>query len=239
MRILSWNILHGGGTRFEDIVDVLKRYDADVVTLQEYRHSKNHPHFQSALADMGYHSIIAPATPSARENSVLLASRFEMTGDGFPLGSAAPYRAIQARISVENEGSINVVCVHFPHKKAQVPLFTALLELPDNWLTEKSILLGDFNCGIPFIDSETKSFYATHLFQQLLSDGWIDSWRSRHNNLREFTWYSTQRSNGFRYDHALLSKALDQSVAEIGYNHDVRIRKISDHSLMVLDLNFS
>lgn len=228
--------MHGGGTRFEDIVDVLKSYQADIVTLQEYRHGKNHSHFQTALADMGYRSIVAPPTQSARENSVLLASKFEMTGEGFPLGSSAPYRAVQAKISVDDRESINVICLHFPHKKAQLPLFTSLQQLPENWLTEKSILVGDFNCGIPFVDSETRSFYATHLFQQLLSDGWIDCWRSRYGDAREFTWYSTQRSNGFRYDHALLSKALDQTVARVGYDHDVRIKKISDHSLMILDL---
>ena len=237
MRILSWNILHGGGSRIGEILSVIESYHADIVTLQEYRHGKNHPYFLTALAQMGYQSVIAPATKNARENSVLLASKFELTGEGFPQGSGAPYRALQAEILTGEGTRINLVCVHFPHKKAQIPLFEALHQLPVDWLSEKSILIGDFNCGIPFVDSETKSFYATHLFQQLLSVGWIDSWRSRHVDAREFTWFSTQRSNGFRYDHALLSSELDQSVASVGYDHDVRMKKISDHSLMVLDLD--
>jgi len=236
IRILSWNILHGGGSRYADILQVIESYQADIVTLQEYRHSKNHPHFQSALANMGYQSIVAPPTQSARENSVLVASKYEMSGAGFPEGSSSPYRAVRVEISVGDE-SLNLVCVHLPHKKAQIPFFEALQNLPENWLDGLSALVGDFNCGIPFVDSETRSFYATHLFQQLLHSGWIDSWRSRNNDAREYTWFSTQRSNGFRYDHALLSSRLDQTVVDIHYDHDVRIRKISDHSLLVLDLN--
>jgi len=237
LRVLSWNILHGGGSRVAEILEVIAGYNADILTLQEYRHGKNHALFMSTLAELGYRWILAPSTNSARENSVLLASKFELTGDGFPEQGVVPYRAIKAEVSVSNGFSLNLVCVHFPHKKAQVPLFEALHGLPGSWLNDNSLLIGDFNCGIPFVDSETKSFYATHLFQQLLSDGWIDSWRSRHEEVREYTWYSTQRSNGFRYDHALLSRDLDQSVASIGYDHDVRINKLSDHSLLVLDLN--
>jgi exonuclease III len=237
VRILSWNILHGGGSRVTDIVRVIERYNADLVTLQEYRHGKNHPLFLRALDDLGYHSVIAPPTSNARENSVLLAGRFDVSGEAFPQNSASPHRAIKAEVLISDDCSLNLVCVHFPHKKAQIPLFEALLNLPDNWSDGLSALVGDFNCGIPFVDSETKSFYATHMFQQLLREGWIDAWRSRNGDKKEFTWFSTQRSNGFRYDHALLSMALDRTVAKIRYDHDVRVDKLSDHSLMVIDLD--
>lgn len=220
-----------------DIVSVLESYQADVITLQEYRHSKNHRNFMQALADMGYQSVLAPPTANARDNSILLASKLALSGDEFPDRNSSPCRALKAELVVSDATHVNLVCVHLPHKKAQIPFFEALHRLPAGWLEEKSALLGDFNCGIPFIDSETRSFYATHLFQQLLSDGWVDAWRSRNPDEREYTWYSTQRANGFRYDHALVSEQLDQSVADIRYDHSVRVRKLSDHSLMILDLD--
>ena len=97
--------------------------------------------------------------------------------------------------------------------------------------------MGDFNCGIPLIDSETKTFYATHLFQQLLSVGWHDTWRERNPDAREFTWVSTRKSNGFRYDHALASSAVNELILDVRYDHAVRQEKVSDHSLLLIDLN--
>ena len=37
MRILSWNILHGGGVRREGILRAIEAIDPDLLTLQEVR----------------------------------------------------------------------------------------------------------------------------------------------------------------------------------------------------------
>ena len=80
-------------------------------------------------------------------------------------------------------------------------------------------------------------FYATQLFQQLLLDGWHDAWRERHPEAREFTWISTRKSNGFRYDHALASKVLNEKILNVQYDHLAREDKASDHSLMIVDID--
>ena len=87
------------------------------------------------------------------------------------------------------------------------------------------------------IRDRTKTFYATHLFQQLLTDGWHDSWRHRNPDAREFTWISSRKSNGFRYDHALVSEALNKLVLDVKYDHVAREEKASDHSLMIVDID--
>ena len=40
MRILTWNLQHGGGSRVERLGEALLSYDADVILLIEYRHNK-------------------------------------------------------------------------------------------------------------------------------------------------------------------------------------------------------
>ena len=37
MRLLSWNIRQGGGLRLPRIADAIKRLDADILVLSEYR----------------------------------------------------------------------------------------------------------------------------------------------------------------------------------------------------------
>jgi len=166
-----------------------------------------------------------PDTNDARENTILIAAREPFKVESFP-DENGPTHILCARFD-----EFTLYPLHFPQKKAQVPLFHALLDLPTD---DATLLIGDLNCGIPFEDSETKTFTNTHLFQQLLVQGWVDSWRSRHPDAREFTWVSAKRQNGFRYDHALSTPAMDQQISKVDYDHEPRLAKTSDHSILTL-----
>ena len=237
-RILSWNILHGGGSRCEQILESIERFDADIVALQEFRHGKHGAVLLNCLNRIGYSEIYAPETDNARQNTLIIVSRLPMRCDTFPQSGVRNARGITAEIELTATLTLNMISLHMPQKQAQIPYFSSLLDLPPQWVGGHSLVIGDLNCGIPFEDSQTKTFYATHLFQQLLSNGWIDSWRSRNLEAREFSWVSTRKGNGFRYDHALTSSLVDEVVANVGYDHTVRDNKISDHSSLMLELEW-
>lgn len=237
LKILSWNILHGGGTRCEQILEVLHQYSADIVTLQEFRHGRHSAMLLEGLKSLGLTTICAPQTANARENSLIVASRVPMRSQRFPAEVSGLARAIEATLEISPTLNINMIAGHFPQKREQVPYFTALQDLPARWLSEHSLIIGDLNCGIPFEDSQTKTFYATHQFQQLLHSGWRDAWRKRNPDAREYTWISTRKSNGFRYDHALVTEALDELIVSVQYDHSVREKKYSDHSCLLLELD--
>lgn len=229
--------MHGGGTRCEKILAAIEDSKADIVTLQEFRHGKSKPVLLNGLSDLGLSTVYAPLTKTARENSLAIATRLPMDAEIFPMPQSGQVHALKASIEISPLFSLNMISVHFPQKRAQVPLFNALLELPKHWLTGHSLLIGDFNCGIPLQDSDTKTFYATQMFQQMLLNGWRDSWRVRHPGVREFSWVSTRKSNGFRYDHALASPELDDLILNVEYDHCVRERKYSDHSSLLVELD--
>jgi exodeoxyribonuclease III len=52
----------------------------------------------------------------------------------------------------------------------------------------------------------------------------------------EFTWYSNI-GNGFRIDHAFINEEYKNKILNCFYLHNERIDKISDHSMMVLELD--
>ena len=99
-----------------------------------------------------------------------------------------------------------------------------------------TLLIGDMNCGVPFEDSDSDTFYAKHHFRDLIERGWIDAWRTRHRDAREFSWVSPRTGNRFRYDQCLASPALNDRIQNIEYNHTPRNDRHSDHSLMVVEL---
>ena len=235
MKILSWNILHGGGQRANDILDAIEKEQPDIVTLQEFRHGSSKQVLLDGLKDMGLDEQYAPETHSARDNSVIIASQSHFQAQVFPKNEPLPARAIRAFFPDYNE--LNLIAAHLPQKKKQPPFLHALIDLDKDFLKENSLIIGDLNTGIPFEDSETKSFEHTFLFQQLLRDGWVDAWRSRNPKKHEFTWISTKQKNGFRYDHALVSSSLNKQITTIEYNHKVRLNGVSDHSYLVVSLD--
>jgi len=52
---------------------------------------------------------------------------------------------------------------------------------------------------------------------------------------KRYTWISTKQKNGFRYDNALASAGFNNEIKGVRYNHKVRLKGISDHSLMVVE----
>lgn len=250
LRVVSWNILQGGGSRLQGICDSLRELNPDVLVLQEFRHGKHAPLLINTLDELGLVYQVFPESP-ANKNSVVVASRttaylldWSNTLSGVDISqidNKLMYAvSIEAVANAENKtGKASclpfiLIAAHLPHKKAQRPYFEALLQDKDKMLAQ-TMILGDLNCGIPFEDSDTKTFDNTHLFQALLQQGWIDSWRSRHERVREFSWISP-RGNGYRYDHCLCSESLDKYISKISYTHSLREEKFSDHSALIIDV---
>ncbi len=242
MRIISWNILHGGGQRSSAIVETISAQQPDIVVLQEFRHGKNSDTVLRGLESFGLEQQHAPETQSARENTLLIASCFPFSIDAFPIKENLPQppirclRATFSSLPVPELPRLDLIGVHLPHKKLQIPYFESMLDLDIRTGSDAKLIVGDLNCGIPFEDSDTQSFYATQYFQRLLQNGWIDAWRSRNEDAREFTWISTKKKNGFRYDHALATAALDSAIKSVHYDHNVRESSLSDHSMLCIDI---
>ena len=236
MKILSWNILQGGGRRAGDIVKTIAGHAPDIVTLQEFRRGSGEAEITAGLQKAGLKFIHIPGT-DGKENTILVASKYGFDAGPFLPEPHNPLHMLEAYFSEEAIGfELSLIAVHFPQKKAQVPLFEALKTDSPSLLKMNALIIGDMNCGIPLIDSDSKSFYATHYYQDLLQAGWIDSWRSRHMDAREFTWTSNRTENRFRYDQILASPDMDARFKAVAYDHTPRIEKYSDHSLIIAEI---
>lgn len=236
MKLLSWNILQGGGRRADDIVKTIASHAPDIVTLQEFRRGSAQEKIISGLKEAGLKFIHIPETKGT-ENTILVASKYGFDAGPFLAQPNNPLHMVEAYFSAESLGfELSLICVHFPQKKAQIPLFEAIAKDSESLLKMNAIIIGDMNCGIPLIDSDSKSFYASRYFQDLLRAGWVDSWRSRHENIREFTWTSNRTDNRFRYDHILASPQMDARFDKVFYNHTPRDKKYSDHSLLIAQI---
>ena len=74
LRLLSWNIRQGGGTRLSAITAALVRHEADILVISEYRGGDSASRLREALIGLGYRHQTGLAPPPGK-NGVLIAAR--------------------------------------------------------------------------------------------------------------------------------------------------------------------
>lgn len=239
MRLLSWNILAGGGSRCSAIIRLLTRYDADVIVLQETILARA-TDLCHALGKSGYaHCFSAPRSPKERGVCVLARMPLERLNEPPP-----PHAHIRPRGWLELgivDCGWRIAAVYGPPEGPAVPAFW---DAAAAWLacrtTQPFIMLGDFNAGLSKVDAGEYRFKAERGFSELAGIGLVDLWRREHGDRREHTWFShagsRRKGRGFRIDHAFASPMLAERVTGCRYDHTVRKRGLSDHSLLIVDL---
>ena len=230
LRLLTWNIRAGGGSRIAAIVAALAPHEADVLVLTEYRDGTSVFSLHTELERLGYKWVTRHLPPRGR-NGVSIASRRRFQEIGL-LSSAVdePWRMIEVVI-----GRIRVIGVYMPNLRVKIPYWEALINIISKRVKESILTLGDFNTCRAYLDEPGATDSTARFMDEVQTAGFRDLWRDRNPDGREFSWYST-RGNGFRIDHAFLSPRLVKRVTDIRYEHAAREARVSDHSMLVLDL---
>lgn len=228
IRILSWNIRQGGGTRVLQIVKAIERTQAAIVTLNEYRNNASGIQLRTALLKLNYrYQVVTAAT--ANDNSVIIASKFPLHSTLFPKADDDfPHNVVQAEFD-----AFYLIGVYLPHKKKH-KLFDFLTERVKSY-DKPCVIAGDYNTGKNYIDQKGNSFWYQEDLERFEDAGMIDAFRHINGDVKEYSWYSHQ-GNGFRYDQTYVEEALVPLVTNCYYDHKVREDNVSDHSGMLLDI---
>ena len=228
LTITTWNIRHGGGSRLQQITAVLDGYsNSDVLVITEYRPNKNGKAIRAFLEEKGYGHQFATVTEE-KKNGVLVASRLEFEAKTDTRLAEHSHRVAK----VQFEGFTLYGC-YFPQQKEKQKVFDYLIDECAN--SDRSIITGDINTGLHFIDEKGKSFYcadALHQLNQIMPD----AYRHLHGEKKEYSWFSNA-GNGFSIDHFMVSPSMLGDVRRCEYKHGPRESKASDHSAMSLELS--
>ena len=241
MRVVFWNIRHGGGVRAAAIARRICLWGADAVALCEFRGTPPSGELARALAQRGlvYQCTTAdPARPAV--NGLLLASRWPCQRLRLATAPAEPARWLLARI--HSPSPLVVGVMHVPNRVSgrKYPYLDAVLETARRAWPGPAVFMGDTNSGRIGLDEEVPAFnrFEDGWMRGLHEAGWIDAFRHlRGDDARAYTWYSPNGGNGFRIDQAFLNPALRPRLERFRYDWGRRDRRgASDHAAMVLDL---
>lgn len=254
MRFLTWNIQSGGGNRIASIVDEIAKLEPDVVGLTEVRHG-NIGQLRSSLHQRGY-EYIETTCSTGSTNSVLIASRLPLKTVDEPIAHD-PERWLPVQVA---EADLQILCVHIrggtdnkfdanglgmSGKKRKELLWDEVIAYARQHHDQQVILLGDFNTGLPE-DAQGTPFVLSDYIRVLRLEKYLDTWRKIHPKAREYTWYTKRKNketvtsddyNGFRLDYIFVSPSLRDYVLDARHVHDVRVSKISDHAIVIADVD--
>lgn len=231
MRIATWNIRAGGGKRIELIAQTIIEASPDILVLTEYRHTPGR-RLLDLISNQSY-QIIA-GEPDGAQNCTCVLSRFPLKSLHTKHSPVSLHRWVAFHIP---EPGLNILGVHVPNQSKvwnKREFWDCIESFSNEYVTKRSVIIGDLNTALDE-DCEGDPIREAVYFNRLLAAGWIDVWRKCNPDVREFSWYS-HRQNGFRLDHCLVSPPLSDSVTEASYRHDVRTQRLSDHSMLTVDL---
>lgn len=228
LKILSWNIRQGGGSRLSKITNAIANYDAKILAFSEFRNNQNGALLKQNLMSLGFmHTANTPSQPDA--NSVLIVSKLPFeTVIYHNCDETYTYNIVTVVFS-----AFNVMAVYLPHKKHHklFDFINALVRADD----KPYIIVGDYNTGINYLDQTGNSFWYSDALMQLNEAEYVDAFRLKHGDKKEYSWYSHQ-GNGYRYDHTYVHKSIEPLVIDCFYLHEWREQGLSDHSPMILSL---
>ena len=231
MRLLAWNIRHGGGARLAAIGQALAAHEADILVISEFRGGDSADRLRATLAALGYRHM-TKLTPPPRCNGVLVAARHQFSERGAVSEAVIePYKMLR----VEFPGF--VLCgIYMPNLLKKVPYWEALIASLTGEAAGPALAIGDFNTCRAYVDEPGAIDATAYFMDRIEGIGFCDLWRRRYPEGREFSWYST-RGNGFRIDHAFLSPVLAARAGALRYSHHERLAGLSDHAPLILDLD--
>jgi exodeoxyribonuclease III len=231
MKILTWNIRHGGAVGLIDnIYQSLKNHNSDIIVLTEYRMKKDDL-LSDFLKKSGW-SYQESSTTQNDSNGILIASKIP-----FKKKECRNNRWLEVYFP---DCGLSLLGVHIPgihdkHYNKEKFWDTVLEYALKNDPNSNSMIIGDFNTGLAN-DAEGASFKLSKKMEDLIKYKWVDAWRHLHKNDREYTWYSHAK-NGFRLDYAFLNNTLCEKLVNAEISHKEREEKLSDHSPMFIELN--
>jgi exodeoxyribonuclease-3 len=249
MKVLSWNIRHGGAGRRARIAKVIHAIDPDVVVLPEYRVGGGLD-LRAELARLGW-SHSADSRPATRSNGLLIASKLPIAAGDVAGPLAQEERWLHVRCN-----EVELGCIYLPghhpknHRKAEY--WRWLLEVEPRLRSRNMLLIGDWNTGRHRIDEDGSTFHNAVDFEALAREcGWKDAFRALHGDTRSFSWWSTA-GNGFRLDHCFLSPGCAGRLFAVDYLQEMgghrlvstskkgarRQPALSDHAALVVGVEW-
>ncbi|CAG1009723.1 hypothetical protein PHYC_03739 [Phycisphaerales bacterium] len=232
VRLVTWNILHGGGPKRTPAIGLaLHELAADLVVLTEFRTARG-GQIRAQLADAGLeHQAVAPGREGGNGMLMACRERLEAVDQPGDMGGVGG-RWLRARVPA---WGLEVLGVHVPddgNPGRKAGFWRRVIGVGRGSAGCRLIVLGDFNTGRRGQDGD--EFGCEALLGTFVTLGFVDAWRVVNPQGRENSWEGPQGQG--RIDTAYLSPLLRDALVDARYEHRLRLDRLSDHSPLIVTI---
>lgn len=248
MKLVSWNVNGLRACVGKGFEDSFKALDADVFCLQETKMQEG----QLDLQFPGYESYWNYADKKGYSGTAIY-TRVKPLSVTMDMG--IDQHDHEGRVIAAEYEKFYLVCVYVPNSQDELKRLDYRMQWEDDFrayvtaLAEKKsvVICGDLNVAHEEIDLKNPSSNRRNAgftdeergkFNELLSAGFIDSWRMLNPDTVKYSWWSyrfqaRQRNAGWRIDYFLVSDSFRDSVTGAEIHNEILG---SDHCPVELDL---
>ena len=248
MKLVSWNVNGLRACVGKGFEDSFKALNADVFCLQETKMQEG----QLDLQFPGYESYWNYADKKGYSGTAIY-TRVKPLSVTMDMG--IDQHDHEGRVIAAEYEKFYLVCVYVPNSQDELKRLDYRMQWEDDFrayvtaLAEKKsvVICGDLNVAHEEIDLKNPSSNRRNAgftdeergkFNELLSAGFIDSWRMLNPDTVKYSWWSyrfqaRQRNAGWRIDYFLVSDSLRNSVTGAEIHNEILG---SDHCPVELDL---
>lgn len=253
IQVLTCNVQRANVSRTRQQAAWLAGSDADVLVLTEVSAGESGDVLAQLLADDGF-GVMLPAPSVNDRYRVLVACRdAEPTGVDIGAGSMG-HRCVAARV-VFPAGKIGVTGLYVPSrgptarrnqdKRAFQDRVVTVLPHVETALDVPGpvVVTGDLNVLEPDHDPHYAVFgeWEYGFYRAFGQSGFDDAFRITEPLVMDYSWFGRPsvegKCNGYRFDHAFVSRAHRTAVVACRYDHSVRAAGLTDHSALILTLD--
>lgn len=238
-RLLNWNVRNPSLRRATTQTDWLEKGGFDAIVLTEVKLSRGCSYIEDRLKSLGY-NVIFPMLKDEDYGVILGASGFSKEIPDIQTGFLG-YRTCSIVYGFHGK-SILITGVYVPvWRNPEKKKFLDELErlMADEHLKRRFdgwVILGDLNVLEPnHVPSYVQYKEWEYFYDAFSRYGFVDAFRFFRPEEKEYSWFGRDE-NGYRFDHAFVSKDIVPLLKDCYYVHEPRVEKLSDHSAMVLEL---
>jgi len=232
-RCFCWNVSNPSIERARQQVLWLREKPFDTLILTETKNSEGCNYIEQYFRAHGLY-VIFPK-PEGKEYGTLIISKLPFSIGNFSKRINSP-RVISIQL-LKIPYNLEIVGVYVPNnrEKGKKLFLENLIEsLKQKYPCKSFIFCGDLNIIEPNHIPHYSKFesWEYDFYNKLVDFQLHDAFRIRNSEAIEHSWVG-RTGDGYRYDHCFVSKDIATNITECYYDHEPRLKRLSDHSGLV------
>jgi exodeoxyribonuclease-3 len=237
MKCISWNVNGLRAVVGKGFVDIFNALDADIFALQE---TKLQPH-QIDLELPGYQQFFCSAEKKGYSGTAIFTRKAPLD---VRYGLGIPEMDTEGRVITMDMGDYYFVTTYTPNSQTELKRLDYRMQWDDAWRNylcalkaEKPVIAcGDLNVAHTENDLKNPKTNRRNAgftdeergkFTELLSAGFIDTWRHQHPEVEQvYSWWSyrfkaREKNAGWRIDYFVVSEDLEDQIVSTDIHTDI------------------